>query len=134
MNCSVGFVANSSHSRVAVPLNLCHLASDNIDIERTVAADSAFFVFQRNDVVTGRQRDAEPALVISREGCDGALFVFHDESRVRKRLRTRNARSDRPAMSRTDSNHALDACGLRRGCCLRLRPGKTRRHKEEDQN
>jgi hypothetical protein len=42
------------HRRITLPLDLCHPASDNIDIERSVVPDSLFFPFQKHRVVTGR--------------------------------------------------------------------------------
>src|SRR5262249_8378904 len=39
---------------VAFPLNLCHLACDNVDFEGPKAADAGFPSLQRDFVVTGR--------------------------------------------------------------------------------
>ena len=40
------------HPGVALPLDLCDLARDNVDIERTISPDSAFLVLYRDRVVT----------------------------------------------------------------------------------
>jgi hypothetical protein len=56
-----------SNTRVAVPLDVCHFASRNIDFEWAEAADAGFPALQGNFVVTRRQRDPKSALIIRDE-------------------------------------------------------------------
>src|SRR6266496_4316470 len=111
----------SSDPRVAFPRDPGHLARENINIERAVMPDTAFLSLLGYRVMSGRQGNPKPSLIISRERCDRALFVFHGESSIRERRRTGNAGSDRPALSWTRRNYSFDSCS-RLG--LRLPRGK----------
>jgi hypothetical protein len=79
-----GFSGQLSNARVALPLNLCHLASHDIDLERSVAPNGACPLLERNFVMAGSQRHPKASLVVCRKRCDLALLVFHHESRVRE--------------------------------------------------
>jgi len=70
------------HAGVAAPLYPGHLPGNDIGFEETVTRDSAFFVLQRNRVVTRFQRKTETALIISSEERRCSFFVLHDECRV----------------------------------------------------
>src|SRR5437773_2549266 len=122
----------SPNSRVAVPLDLCHPASHNINIERAVVPDTVFLALLGYGVMSGRQGNPKLPLIIRGERCDfRSLFVLHDESGICERLRTGNAGSDRPTLSWTKRNHAFDPCSWS-GLCLPQR--KAARHDEEHQN
>jgi hypothetical protein len=108
--------ADLSHSRIALPLNGCHFAGDNIDIEWAAPADSGFAAL-RNCIVTGRQRNSKSTAIISREGNDRPLFICHGESTVGKRRGTGDAFSGRPGLNRTNRNRTLQPC-RRFGLCL----------------
>ena len=73
-----------SHARVALPLDLCHLASHDIDFERSIAPDTACPFFERNFVMSGGQRYPEAALAVRSKRCDLALLVLRHESGVRQ--------------------------------------------------
>ena len=111
----------SSDPCVAFPLDPGHLARENINIERAVMPDATFLALLGYGVMSGRQGNPKPSLIISRERCDRALFVFHDESSIRERRRTGNAGSDRPALSWAKRNHSFDSRSRLR---LRLARGK----------
>ncbi len=111
----------SSDRRVAFPLDPGHLARENINIERAVMPDATFLSLLGYGVMSGRKGNPKPSLIISRERCDRALFVFYDESSIRERRRTGNAGSDRPALSWTKRNYSFDPCSWLR---LRLPRGK----------
>src|SRR2546430_14613148 len=65
----------SAYTSIAVPLNPCHLACNNIDLEGTKLPDSTFPALPGNGVVTGSQRNPKLAPIVSREGCNRAPFV-----------------------------------------------------------
>lgn len=73
---------NLPHARVALPLDLCHLACHNIDFERAVFSDAASPALERNFVMAGSQRHPKASLVVCGKRCDLALLVFDNESRV----------------------------------------------------
>jgi hypothetical protein len=75
-----------SNARVAFPLDLCNLASDDIHLERAIVANAASLSLERNFVMTGRQRHPKAPLVVRGKRCNLALLVFHHESRVREWL------------------------------------------------
>jgi hypothetical protein len=58
-----------------VPFDFGDLTACNIDIERSVTSDSFLPAFLGNDVMTGRERDFEAALLIGRElrNCAGLI-------------------------------------------------------------
>src|SRR2546430_954815 len=71
--------ATLSHARVAFPLDLCHLASHDVDFERSVSPDTACRSLARNFVMPRRQRHPKVPLVIRGKRCDLALLIFHRE-------------------------------------------------------
>ena len=77
-----GYHARLTHAGVAAPFYFCHLASNDIDREGAVVADSAFFVLQRNGVVTRVQRNGEVPLIIGGKRRDHTSLIFDDERRV----------------------------------------------------
>jgi len=76
--------ATLSHARVAFPLDLCYLASHDVDFERSVSPYTACRSLARNFVMPRRQRHPKVPLVIRGKRCDLALLIFHRESRVRE--------------------------------------------------
>lgn len=84
---------SSSYTTVAVPLNLFDLPRSYIDLEGAIASDPAFPILRRDDVVTWRHRDPKPALIVSREGCNHAIFRLYEEFNIRERFRIGNATS-----------------------------------------
>src|SRR5207244_12762507 len=76
--------ATLSHARVAFPLDLCHLASHDVDFERSVSPYTACRSLARNFVMPRRQRHPKVALVIRGKRCDLPLLIFHRDSRVRE--------------------------------------------------
>src|SRR4030095_6016352 len=101
----------STYPRVALPLDLCHPASDNINIERAVASDSLFLSLLGYGVMSGRQGNPKSPLIIRDERCDfRSLLVLHDESGIRERFRTGSIRPDRSTLRWTKRNHSFDPC------------------------
>jgi hypothetical protein len=117
------------HPGVALPLDLCHFADNNIDPEWPALTDLPFL--HRNRVMTGCQRNAKSTLIISSEGCDYPFLVFHDESRVRQGGGIRNVLSCRPGMNWTNRNHTLNPCP---GFGRHLPRRKNNRHNKEHQS
>jgi hypothetical protein len=113
-----------------LPRDRCHFARNDIDLERAAPADSTLFLFHRHGVVTRRQRNAKSTLIISREGRDDALLVFHGESNLCQWTRIGNAFSAGARMDRGNGNHAFDS-RARFGLCLPQREAS--RHHEKDQ-
>ena len=100
----------SPHSGVASPLDFCHFGRLNIDFERT-AWPWKPMLRQRDDIVTGLERNAEPALAICRERSNHAFFVPNGENCIWKRRRIGNigSGSNGSGTSRTNSNHSFDS-------------------------
>lgn len=61
------FLVGLPNSRVALPLDLCHPASHNINIERAIVTDSVFLAIHGNSVVPGRERNPKPSLIVGGE-------------------------------------------------------------------
>src|SRR6266480_2862344 len=99
----------SPNSSVAVPLDLCHPASHDVNIERAIVPDSVFLALLGYGVMSGRQGNPKSPLIIRGERCDfRSLFVLHDESGIRERFRTGRIRPDRSTLSRTKRNRSFD--------------------------
>src|SRR5436309_8383601 len=82
-------VFQSPHSGVASPLNFCHFGRLNIDFERT-AWPRKPMLRQRDDIVTGLERNPKSPLVICRKGCDFAFLVLDAKNCVWKWRRIGN--------------------------------------------
>src|SRR5438270_6694967 len=72
-------LAISSDPSVAVPLNPFHLTRDHIDLKRAIAAEVSCPVLSGNGVVTRKQRNLKPALIIGVKGCHGAVFLRYEK-------------------------------------------------------
>jgi hypothetical protein len=101
-------IQSLSHARVAFPLDLCHLAGDDFDLERTVSPDTACPSLERNFVMTGRQRHSKAPIVIGGKRCDFALWVCHRECRVSEWSGTGSISPHGAGFNGTDRNHAFD--------------------------
>jgi hypothetical protein len=115
-----------SHARVTFPLDLCHLAGDDFDLERAIPSDTVCPSLERNFVMPGGQGHSKAPLVVGGKRCDRALLVLHRESRVSERSGTGGISPHGASFDRTDCNHAFDP---RRGL-----PGMNESsHKKESQ-
>src|SRR5690242_8187140 len=116
------------HSGVAMPLDLCHFARLNVDLERAAWQWKALFR-QRHNVVTWAERKSKTTVTIGCKGCGRALLVRDGEDRAWKR-RPRDLGSflDRPGPSRTDHNDSLNA-SIPTGVGFSI--GKSFSHKEK---
>src|SRR6266480_3327404 len=98
-----------SHARVALPLDLCHLASNNIDFKRAKFSNATFLALEGNAVAPGRQRSLKSTLVISGKFCcDVALVVLHHPRGVGKRYRHRRVSPYGAGLGGTDRNDSFD--------------------------
>ncbi len=77
---------NLTHSRVALPLDLRYLSRNDIDIKRSISADSFLPLFLCNGVMTGHERNPKAALIIGRELGNRTGFVADYERCIRQRF------------------------------------------------
>src|SRR5438552_19097942 len=120
-----------SNPAIAFPLYLRHLGGDDINFERSKAADAALPSLHGNFIMSGWHQSAEMSIVVSGERCHLALFVFHSEGGIRERFRTGTINSDRSGLSRTNCNCSFDACF----CSGRSLPGsETSAHNRQNED
>src|SRR6516164_11521174 len=110
-----------------MPLDICHFARLNVDLERPAWEWKAPFR-QRHNIVAWAEGKSETTVTIGCKRCDGTLLVRHGEDCAWKR-RPRNLGSFlyRPWPGRTDHNDSFDASTtIRVGFSIR----KSSSHKE----
>jgi hypothetical protein len=119
----------SPHSRVATPLDLCHLSRLNIYLKRAARAGEPIFR-QRHDIVTGAERESKATFIICCKRCDRALLGRDGKDRVWNRCYVWNlgSFSNRPGSDRTERNDSLDS-GTPTSFGFSIGKGST--HKEE---
>ena len=123
---------HSAHTAVGSPIYLCQLASDDIRLE-TPAPNSCRRAFFHDDVMTRRQRDLEPTLLICREGLHGGIAGFNRELRVTHRRNTRPfIFPDRSRAGRRDGNRAFYSARAGRRCFCHGCHGKDRDKRRSD--
>jgi hypothetical protein len=79
------YLAISSYASVAAPLDPFDLARGYIDLEGAIGSDASVPVLPGNSVVTRRQRNPKPALIVGLKGRHGAIFLLYEEFGIRKR-------------------------------------------------
>src|SRR5262249_30347794 len=107
-----------THTCVTLPFDLCHLARDNSDIERSIAPDSFLLALFGDRIMAGRNQNAKASLSVRCELCHGTGFIADNESFVRQGFQTRDAGPNRSTMNGSHCNHAFDstvACFRERG-------------------
>ena len=92
-----------------MPIHFRHFARRDIDLPRAITSDAGPLLLARNLVMTGRQGNVKPALIIRTKGSDDTVVLRHDEINLGQGLGTWHVRSDRPRMSGTDINHAFES-------------------------
>ena len=102
-------LAVSSDASVAILLHPFHLTRYHIDLKRAIASNVSCPVLFGNGVVTRKQRNLKPALIIGMKGCHGAVFLGYEKFSIRERSRIRNTLSGRSAVNGTYRNHPFDA-------------------------
>jgi hypothetical protein len=124
-----------SYAGVTCPLDLFDLAGSYIDLKRAVIPDGTFRVFQRNSVVTGRQRNPKAPLIVGIKRGNNTIFLFYDEGRIRKRARIGNAHSRWSTLDGAHGNDSFEPCsGFRRKRGLRLCNDDATKQSEKHQN
>jgi len=98
-----------SNTRVALPLNLRHLARNNIDLKWAKVTDAQLPPLHRNDVVTRRQRNPKLSLVVRGKRRHLRFQVFHHESSIRKRLEIGSIRSGGTRLTGTNRDDSFDS-------------------------
>ena len=120
----------SPHSGVARPLDLCHFARLNVDLEWATWLGKAVFR-QRYSVVAWAKRKSEAPFTICCKRCNRAFLVRDRKNRIWKRRLGRSLRffPNRSGPDRTDRNDSLDSRTLTRFGFSR---GRVSVHKQEE--